>query len=66
MATITGIYLGSIFSGGNLHIYLYVRMYIHTCVARQGVVWHKHDVVYSMILKTTLMHAACISGFLSE
>ena len=29
------------FFGGNLHIYLYVRMYIHTCV-----VWRKHDVVY--------------------
>ena len=54
------------FLGGNLHIYLYVHMYIHTCVARHGVVWRKHDVVYSMILKTTLMHAACISGFLLE
>ena len=41
-------------------------MYIHTCVARRGVAWRKHDVVYSMILKTPLMHAACISGFLSK
>ena len=32
----------------------------------RGAAWRKHDVVYSMILKTTLMHAACISGFLSE
>ena len=54
------------FLGGNLHIYLYVRMYIHTCMARRSVAWRKHDVVYSMILKATLMHAACISGFLSE
>ena len=45
--------------GGNLHIYLYVRMYIHTCVARRGVAWHKHDVVYSMILKphSCMQHA---------
>ena len=54
------------FLGGNLHIYLYVCMYIHTGVARRGVAWRKHDVVYSMILKTPLMHAACISGFLSK
>ena len=46
------------FLGGNLHIYLYVRMYIHTCVARRGVAWRKHDVVYSMILKATLMQHA--------
>ena len=51
------------FFGGNPHIYLHVRMYIHTCVAWCGVAWRKHDVVYSMILKTTLMHAACISVF---
>ena len=43
--------------GGNLHI----CTYIHTCPAQR-----KHDVVYSMIFKTTLMNTACISGFLSK
>ena len=50
-STYQGFIWGQIFLGGDLHIYLYVRMYIHTCVARRGVAWRKHDVVYSMILK---------------
>ena len=41
---------------GYIHICIYICTHAH--MAR-----HKH--VYSMILKTTLMHVACISGFLS-
>ena len=59
-----GFYLGSNFWRGTYtSIYMYVCIYTH---AWRGVAWRKQDVVYSMILKTTLMHAACISGFLSE
>ena len=56
----TGFYPGSNLwggGGGNLHIFIYVRMY--TCT--HGTAHCKH--VYSMILKTTLMYAACIPGF---
>ena len=49
---LSGVLSGVKFLGGNLHIYLYVCMYIHTCMARGGVAWRKRDVVYSMILKT--------------
>ena len=48
------------FLGGT---YTSVCMYVYTHM--RGATWCKHNVVYS-ILKTTLMHAACISGFLSE
>ena len=57
----TGFYLGSNFLGGE-RTHLFIRMYV--CIYTHA--WRKHDVVYSMILKTTLIHAACISGFLSE
>ena len=48
--------------GGNLHIYLYVHVYTHTrSAARHG------TCVFNDIKKPTqCMHAACISGFLSE
>ena len=38
--------------GGNLHICLYVRMYIHTCAVR-----HKHDVCVSRDIEITCTHA---------
>ena len=39
-------------------------MYVHICTHARAQC--KHDVVYSMILRTTLKDAACISGFLSD
>ena len=54
-----GFYLGSNVWGGT-YTSVYTYVYTHTCSVAL------HSAYYSMILKTTLMHAACISGFLTD